>query len=210
MYRGQEDGTLSSTFGIGEYLDKCVIATARSAVAQQGVNLRYLPIAKLVLAGFVVDAGPFFRWFNPIRIRHIHFKYGCIDAGFALPLNTSDLVAVSWTNCLPESRNIVPVSKVDRQDVKVLTIEEEGSSSGTPTSTDGKAPTNFLRRNWTHQDRSANSSTKVWEDANYASGKAQTIGNAYQLDKRMIFDKMLEGSVAEQATLTGSGLERSI
>jgi len=44
-----------------------------------------LTIRSLTLSGFVVDADPFLHWFDPQRLRSIHFKGECIDAGFWLP-----------------------------------------------------------------------------------------------------------------------------
>jgi hypothetical protein len=44
-----------------------------------------LTIRTLTLSGFVVDADPFLQWFDPQRLRSIHFRGECIDAGFWLP-----------------------------------------------------------------------------------------------------------------------------
>ena len=57
-YLGQDgEGTLSLEFGIGEYLDKQAIAMAKLDAAPMGGRLRYLPVVKLALSGFVIDSG---------------------------------------------------------------------------------------------------------------------------------------------------------
>ena len=57
-YLGQDgEGTLNLEFGIGEYLDKQAIAMAKLDVAPMGGRLRYLPVVKLALSGFVIDSG---------------------------------------------------------------------------------------------------------------------------------------------------------
>lgn len=114
----QEDGTLCDSVGTGEYLDKNAMALARRFVSSQAVNLRYLPVTKLVLAGFVIDAGPFFRWFNPMKLRMLDFKYGCIDAGFALPAHMNNSVAVSWPENLTQNEKMITFSKVGQQHIK--------------------------------------------------------------------------------------------
>lgn len=61
-YLGQDgEGILSHEFGIGEYLDRQAIATAKLEAGPMGGRLRYLPVVKLVLSGFVIDAGPL-KW----------------------------------------------------------------------------------------------------------------------------------------------------
>lgn len=32
-----------------------------------------------------MDADPFIQWFDPAKLRRIHFKGQCVDAGFWLP-----------------------------------------------------------------------------------------------------------------------------
>ena len=57
-YLGQDgEGILSAEFGIGEYLDKQAIAMAKLEAAPKGGRLRYLPVVKLALSGFVIDSG---------------------------------------------------------------------------------------------------------------------------------------------------------
>ena len=57
---------------------------------------KLLSIVKLSLSGFVVDAEPIFKWFNPRRLRAIEFKRDCVDAGFALPAFMEGKVAITW------------------------------------------------------------------------------------------------------------------
>jgi hypothetical protein len=57
-YLGQDgEGTLNLEFGIGEYLDEQAIAMAKLDAAPMGGRLRYLPVVKLALSGFVIDSG---------------------------------------------------------------------------------------------------------------------------------------------------------
>jgi hypothetical protein len=144
----QEDGSLNDTFGTGEYLDKNAMAAARSAVSSQGVNLRYLPVVNLVLAGFVVDAGPFFRWFNPMRLRSIEFKHSCIDAGFALPSHMSNLVTVSWPGALPDDCRSITIKRTAPQDVKTVSMRRKQSSTNPGPSGLKPKISSILTRNW--------------------------------------------------------------
>ncbi|EXJ65038.1 hypothetical protein A1O7_01377 [Cladophialophora yegresii CBS 114405] len=88
MYLGLEgSGELHPDFGSGEYLDRTAMRQAQAAV-KDGVGVavkRHLPIQSLTLSNFVVDAGPFFRWFDPERLREVIFTGTCWDAGFYLP-----------------------------------------------------------------------------------------------------------------------------
>lgn len=149
----QQDGTLSEVLGIGEYLDKNAMATARNLVSSQGVNLRYLPIVKLVLAGFVVDAGPFFRWFNPMRLRQVEFKHGCIDAGFALPSHMSNLVTVCWPLKPPEEGNTVTISRIGRQDIKTIWLKKKNSTTGQAIGGLKPKISSMLSRKWFSSER---------------------------------------------------------
>ncbi|KAL2001417.1 hypothetical protein VTN02DRAFT_1798 [Thermoascus thermophilus] len=79
------DGTLDHNIGIGEYLDKHAIETARVRAGMMGPTRNRLSVVSLTLTGFVVDADPFYLWFNPGRLRRIHFRNDCVDAGFCLP-----------------------------------------------------------------------------------------------------------------------------
>ncbi|EEH04667.1 conserved hypothetical protein [Histoplasma capsulatum G186AR] len=101
-YYGDEgQGILHRRAGIGEYLDKYSIVHAKARAAQMGSTLHLLPVVKLSLTGFVVDADPF-HLFNPHRLRLINFKNNCVDAGFALPERMREQVVVSWPKILSE------------------------------------------------------------------------------------------------------------
>jgi hypothetical protein len=146
--RGENaDGLLRDSFGTGEYLDKNAMASARSLVSSEGVNLRYLPIVKLVLAGFVVDAGPFFRWFNPMRLRQIEFRYGCIDAGFAIPSHMSDAVTVSWPDMPQQDARKFLVSKVRQYDIKTIWLKRKPSTASEAVILKPKI-SSILMKNW--------------------------------------------------------------
>ena len=57
-YLGQDgEGILSLEIGTGEYLDRQAIAMAKLDAAPKGGRLRYLPVVKLALSGFVIDSG---------------------------------------------------------------------------------------------------------------------------------------------------------
>lgn len=71
--------------GIGEYLDKYAIEKAKVLAGVAGQALHRLSIKRLTLSGFVIDADPFIQWFDHRRLRSIHFKDDCFDAGFYLP-----------------------------------------------------------------------------------------------------------------------------
>lgn len=58
---------------------------ARILASVMGPTSKLLPIKFLTLSGFVVDADPFVQWFDPLKLRRIHFKGQCVDAGFWLP-----------------------------------------------------------------------------------------------------------------------------
>jgi hypothetical protein len=117
----QGEGVLSGEFGSGEYLDSRAIAMAKMAASNLGGNLRYLPVVKLVLSGFVVDAGPFLCWFDPMRLRRIEFNY-CVDAGFAIAGNMYDSVEISYPEAPLENSRIVKISKHSRSDLQVVTL----------------------------------------------------------------------------------------
>jgi hypothetical protein len=90
-------GTLHEEFGYGEYLDQQAMKSAQAELGHDLPieNLRYLPIKTLTLMNFVVDAGPFFRWFDPKKLREITFKGDCFDAGFRLPEDMQRSVTVN-------------------------------------------------------------------------------------------------------------------
>lgn len=122
MGRGQHgEGTLSSEYGIGEYLDKEAIAMAKFDAAPKGGRLRYLPVVKLALSGFVLDSGAM-KWFDPLRLRQIELRHSCVDAGFAVPGNMTALVKVSWPE--EDKSRTVKMTTITREDVQLLTLKK--------------------------------------------------------------------------------------
>ena len=92
---------------------------AKFAAASQGCRIRYLPVVKLTLLGFVVDAGPM-KWFDPRRLRQITFRHGCFDAGFSLPGRMADLIKID----LPTPDGMKKFTKVTPDDIKVVTLKK--------------------------------------------------------------------------------------
>ncbi|KAJ6084622.1 hypothetical protein N7486_011422 [Penicillium sp. IBT 16267x] len=84
-------GELHHDIGYGEYLDKRCIEVAKVLAMQMGRTSRRLSIRKLTLSGFVIDADPIIQWFDPEKLRCIHFKGQCIDAGLWLPLSMKNV-----------------------------------------------------------------------------------------------------------------------
>lgn len=122
MNRGDDgEGVLHESYGVGEYLDVQAIKAAYKKTTTLGVNLRYLPIVNIVLAGFVVDACPFVRYFNPMRLRQIYFKRDCIDAGFVLPPGVSQLVDVMSPEH-KETSNFEKITKVNNRSVSSVSV----------------------------------------------------------------------------------------
>ena len=114
---------LADAFGEGEYLDKQTIALAKLEASTMGGRLRYLPVVKLALLGFVVDAGPFLGWFNPMRLRRIEFKHNCIDAGFALPASLASLVNISRPG--GEQCRVVKMTPVAKDQLHMTVLGKE-------------------------------------------------------------------------------------
>ncbi|KAF3480603.1 uncharacterized protein GIQ15_05950 [Arthroderma uncinatum] len=120
-YYGESgEGELHRRAGVGEYLDKEAIAEARARASEMGCVPDRLPVVQISLNGFVVDADPFFQWFNPHRLRVINFKNDCVDAGFALPRSMSERVVVSWPNNVAEYA--MRVRHVKPGEVKLINI----------------------------------------------------------------------------------------
>lgn len=112
------DGNLHRKVGTGEYLDKYAIEKARLLAGVTGRTLNRLSIKKLTLSGFVVDADPFIQWFDPSRLRTIHFKDNCVDAGFYLT-RALKTVAVLF----PKEETPIPVCSVDlSSNLKVIEL----------------------------------------------------------------------------------------
>lgn len=111
--------------GYGEYLDKQSIEKAKIRALAMGPTCKQLTIKKLTLSGFVVDADPFIHWFDPVKLRSIHFKGQCVDAGFWLP---ASMEKVSVRVPRPIDLEAVPVGIVKfdpRKDLGVKGVEGE-------------------------------------------------------------------------------------
>ncbi|KAJ6071097.1 hypothetical protein N7499_009111 [Penicillium canescens] len=80
-------GELNPDIGYGEYLDKHAVEKAKICAMAMGPTSKRLGIKTISLSGFVVDADPFLHWFDPEKLRTIHFKAHCVDAGLWLPRN---------------------------------------------------------------------------------------------------------------------------
>ena len=94
---------------------------AKLEAAPRGGRSRYLPMVRLALSGFVLDAGAI-KWFDPLRLRQIKFKHNCVDAGFALPTNMVDLVKISCPG--RNDCRTVKLTKVAREDIHLITLKK--------------------------------------------------------------------------------------
>lgn len=114
-------GVLHEEFGDGEYLDQQAIKASQLDVYKilPIENVRYLPVTHLTLMNFVVDAGPFYRWFDPKKFQEITFKSGCIDAGFYLPEEMRSTVAVKSPKPMAPPRWVKP------GEVKLIDIKKK-------------------------------------------------------------------------------------
>lgn len=119
------DGTLHQEFGEGEYLDQQAMKNGQMEVVQvlPVENMRYLPITHLTLMNFAVDAGPFFRWFDPKKLKEITFLGQCIDTGFSLPENMKTTVKVNSPKPIIMPRFVRP------GEVKIVQIKRAKSTS---------------------------------------------------------------------------------
>ncbi|KAL2823485.1 hypothetical protein BDW59DRAFT_180652 [Aspergillus cavernicola] len=84
VYYGTGEGSLLRQVGCAEYLDKMCLEKAKIRAMAMGNTRNRLSIRTLVLTGVVIDADPFLHWFDPKRLKCIHFKDDCVDAGFYL------------------------------------------------------------------------------------------------------------------------------
>ena len=146
MNRGDDgEGILHESYGVGEYLDVQAIKAAYKKTAALGVNLRYLPIVNIILAGFVVDACPFVRYFNPMRLRQIHFKRDCIDAGFVLPRGVSHLVDVMGPK-QEETSKFEKITKVNGRSVSLVSVRPAKNTDEVDVASLAKRVGNILSR----------------------------------------------------------------
>lgn len=113
---------MHQNIGYGEYLDKHSIEKAKVRALAMGYTCTLLTIKNLILSGFVVDADPLLQWFNPRKLRSIHFKGQCVDAGFWLP-GTMQKVTVRGPKTIDMGTVPVGVLKLDlRKDLKVVDL----------------------------------------------------------------------------------------
>lgn len=116
---------MNQRLGYGEYLDKQAIAQALKDVPSPNVKMTRLPIVTLTLSGFVVDAGPFRRWFDPQRLRHIHFGRDCVDAGFALPVHMAKNIEVTWPKQKVQKKAVeMSLTGFTRADVNLVKLRK--------------------------------------------------------------------------------------
>lgn len=111
--------------GYGEYLDKHSIEAAKVRALAMGATSKQLTIKKLTLSGFVVDADPFIHWFDPQKLRSIHFKGECVDAGLWLPASMAK-VSIRVPRSIDLEAVPVGILKFDpRKDVGVKEMKGE-------------------------------------------------------------------------------------
>lgn len=132
------EGTLHEEFGYGEYLDQQAIKAAQLLVDTElpVENLRFLPITHLSLKNFVVDAGPFFRWFDAKRLREVTFQGTCVDAGFYLPDDMNSKVKINAPRPFTVARWVKP------GEVKLVEIKKRKPASSNGVGVGGPAMLN--------------------------------------------------------------------
>lgn len=116
------EGVLRHSIGYGEYLDTFAIMNAKKEAQAKGPVTEKLPIATLRLTGFVVDADPFKRWFDPEKLREIDFTQDCIDAGFGLSVNMLQKVKISYPG--GEAPKVLQAQAFKLSDVKLITLKK--------------------------------------------------------------------------------------
>ena len=57
-----------------------------------------------------------------MRLRRIDIKHNCIDAGFALPANMTDLVKVSWPG--KSDCKMVTMTRVGPEDIHIVRLKK--------------------------------------------------------------------------------------
>ncbi|OAP62422.1 hypothetical protein AYL99_04625 [Fonsecaea erecta] len=117
-------GILHPEFGDGEYLDQQAMKQAQIDVVETlpVENMRYLPISHLTLMNFAVDAGPFFRWFDPKKLVELNFLGQCVDTGFYLPDDMRSVVKVSGPKPKPRPQPMI-ARVVKPGEVKLVTLK---------------------------------------------------------------------------------------
>ncbi len=99
-------------------------------------NMRYLPITHLTLMNFVVDAGPFFRWFDPRKLQELTFLGDCIDVGFYLPENMESNVKINSPKPIMTARIVRP------GEIKIVDIKRSKPANAQPANADADVATN--------------------------------------------------------------------
>ena len=129
---GNGNGELYRELGEGEYLDKFAIEKAKiRAGIMQELSSPLLPIKRLTLSGFVVDAGPFLQWFDPQKLRSIYFKGHCVDSGFWVP-SPMQQVSLRVAKDIDLKPMVVGLLKIDvKRDVKVVDASHQAASLNT-------------------------------------------------------------------------------
>ncbi len=115
-------GIMRHNIGYGEYLDTLAIMNARKEAKPKGSVNEKLPIAILRLTGFVVDADPFKRWFDPKKLREIDFANDCIDAGFGLSLEMLQNVKITCPG--DGAPRVIETQAFKLSDVKLITLKK--------------------------------------------------------------------------------------
>ncbi|KAJ5313062.1 hypothetical protein PENANT_c018G02503 [Penicillium antarcticum] len=125
-------GELNPDIGYGEYLDKHAIEKAKICAMAMGPTVKRLRIKSISLSGFVVDGDPFLHWFDPEKLRTIHFKAHCVDAGLWLPRN---MRSVTIRLSKPFDLEAVPTGLVKLnllKDLNMITLKKGRKVSQVP------------------------------------------------------------------------------
>ena len=174
-------GNLDRKIGLGAYLDKTSIEKAKVRAMATGRTLNRLSIKSLTLTGFVVDADPILLWFDPKRLRSIHFQDNCVDAGFYLCLPMRRRVIVRFPTEVKE--RVVSVRRVDlRAELRVVEIrggKEVGegvySEDRTSLREDGKGLERVSRMNSNSPRRSPSPRKTKDKDKDKDTTKKETV-----------------------------------
>ncbi len=98
------------------------ILKGRKAAGSKGPVNEKLSIVTLRLTGFVVDADPFKRWFDPNKLKEIDFVNDCIDAGFGL---TSEMLQKVKITCPgDDGPRTIQAQSFKLSDLKLITLKK--------------------------------------------------------------------------------------
>ena len=182
-------GNLDRKIGLGAYLDKTSIEKAKVRAMATGRTLNRLSIKTLTLTGFVVDADPILLWFDPRRLRSIHFQDNCVDAGFYLCLPMRRRVIVRFPTEVKE--RVVSVKRVDlRAELRVVEIrggKEVGegvySEDRTSLHKDGKGLERVSRMNSNSPRRTPSPRKTKDKDKDKDTTKKETVVEIENVDE---------------------------